>query len=100
MRAILIDPSATPAISEIDVEPTLEKFQELVGGYIEAYPIQRDTLFVNEEWNMQKSPKFSGRFQIGNFTFGGRGVIVGKGGEADALLPLLKASQLVTIIHK
>lgn len=34
----------------VEVENTLDTFQEIVGGYIETYPIMTDTLIVcNEE---------------------------------------------------
>lgn len=108
MKAILIDPSKTPAISELEIPESLESgdalalatIQELLGGYFESHQIGNgDSVLVNEDWNLQKSPQFKGRFKIGIHTFGGRGLIVGNSG-GNARTPLLKASQLVTIISK
>lgn len=100
MKAILIDPSKTEAISEIEIPEALEQIQSLLGGYFEAHQIGNgDSVLVNEDWNLQKSPQFKGRFKIGIHTFGGRGLIVGNSG-GNARTPLLKASQLVTIISK
>jgi len=100
MKAILIDPSKTPAISEIEIKNSLEEIQGLLGGYVESHDFGNgDCVLVNEEWNLEKAPKFKGRFKVGPHTFGGRGLIVASAG-GSAKTPLLKASQLVTIISK
>jgi|LauGreDrversion2_6_1035139.scaffolds.fasta_scaffold03946_6 hypothetical protein len=109
MKAILINPSATPAVQEVEIGGELAEAQKLVGGYIEMIRLgAKDAIFIDEDWN-NKDPKkrFSGSFEIGaekygKFTIGGRGLIVGiKGsGNTDTSLNLLKASQLVTVLSK
>ena len=49
MRAILIDPLATPAISEIEVKGHLEEIQKIIGGYLAPIKISStEVLFVDE----------------------------------------------------
>jgi hypothetical protein len=99
MRAILIDPKATPAISEIEIKGDLAEIQSLVGGYIEAVNIGKDILFVDEEWSVKDpSKRHKGSFLVGKTKLGGRGLIVGKG-EKSTKLKLLEASSLVKILN-
>jgi hypothetical protein len=105
MKAIVIDPAATPAIYEHDIKgkDMLKALQKLVGGYIEMHRIApKDVLFVDEEWTMKRDPEFKGKFKIGPTTFGGRGVILGvKGsGNTDVTLDLLDVSNRVTILKR
>ena len=99
MRAILVDPKATPAISEIKIKGDLAEIQSLVGGYIEAVSIGEDVLFVDEEWSVKDPAKrHKGSFLVGKTKLGGRGLILGKG-EKSTKLKLLEASSLVTILN-
>jgi hypothetical protein len=100
MKAILIDPQGKPPVSEIEVENELEPLQKMVGGYLEAHRLEGgDVLLVDEEWTMKANPNFKGKFTLGRFTFGGRGLIVGSKGDnfTAPKLNLLAASSLVNI---
>jgi len=99
MRAILIDPKATPAISEIKIKGDLAGIQNLVGGYIEAIGIGKDVLFVDEDWSVKEpSKRHKGSFLIGKTKVGGRGLILGPKGEESTKLKLLEASSMITIL--
>ena len=81
MRAILIDPQATPAIREIKIKGDLAGIQNLVGDYIEAIGIGNDVLFVDEDWSVkEQSKRHKGSFLIGKTKVGGRGLILGPKG--------------------
>ena len=99
MRAILIDPQATPAIKEIKIKGDLAGIQNLVGGYIEAIGIGNDVLFVDEDWSVkEQSKRHKGSFLIGKTKVGGRGLILGPKGEKSTKLKLLEASSMITIL--
>jgi hypothetical protein len=100
MRAILIDPKKTPAISDIKIKGDLAGIQNLIGGSVEAIGIGKDdVLFVDEDWNVKEASKrHKGSFLVGKTKFGGRGLILGPKGEKSTKLKLLEASQLVTIL--
>lgn len=121
MKAIIIDPSAIPAIYEHEVKSSdlLKELQGLVGGLIEMHRINENhCLFVDEEWNLKAKPKFKGRFKIhvpcstikngvsfdafDGFTFGGRGVILGTKGSKnkDVTMELMEVSSAVTIMKE
>lgn len=101
MRAILIDPSATPAISEVEIKGDLAGIQELVGGYIEPIMLDKDVLYIDEDWR-NKSPedRHKGTFRVGSVVVGGRGLILSKEDGKGTKLKLLEASSIVTIIGR
>jgi len=103
VRAIFITPNSTPAISEINVKGGLQEIQDLVGGYIQAVSINKtDVLFVDEEWALKDpSRRHEGVFAVAKKGgFGGRGLILGKGGEKGTKLGLLEASSMITILPR
>ena len=99
MRAIFINPKATPAISEIKIKGDLAGIQNLIGGSVEAIDIGKNVLFVDEDWNVKEASKrHKGSFLIGKTKVGGRGLILGPKGEKSTKLKLLEASSMITIL--
>ena len=104
MRAILIDPLATPAISEIEVKGDLKEIQEIIGGYLAPIRISStEVLFVDEEWLIKdKSKRFGGAFRIGDHGLGGKGIIFGVKNDdhCSTKLGLLEVSSMITTSNK
>jgi hypothetical protein len=104
MRAIIIDPLATPAIYEAEVKGDLEEIQGIIGGYLAPIRIgSSDVLFVDEEWLIKdKSKRFGGAFRIGDHGLGGKGIIFGvkKDDHCSTKLGLLEVSAMVSVSNK
>ena len=70
MRVIICDPMK-PARAA-DIENTLEKLQEIVGGYIETVPIGQYVIICNEEGklrNLKPNRKIGHDLIVGTFIF-------------------------------
>jgi len=73
IKIVYKKPNEKPTI--IEVENTLEKFQELVGGYIEIVPANDDRsilMIVNEEGkihNLENNILLGGESIVGNVAF-------------------------------
>ena len=84
IEAIIKEPGK--AMYKKRINNTLEEFQELVAGYIEAVPVSEDVLMiVNEEGKLLRLPQ---SFGFGWDVICGTAVFVGRDGEVFSDCPV------------
>ena len=102
MRAIVIN-SRNGTVAEIDLVPTLDCLQQIVGGLIESVEQRLDDehhCYVNEE-GLLDNPQHFFMFTDGHQPLAGNGIILastGDGDEAPCRLPLEWVKERVTFM--
>ena len=102
MRAIVIN-SRNRTVVEIDLVPTLDRLQQIVGGLIEPVEQGLDDehhCYVNEE-GLLDNPQHFFMFTDGHQPLAGNGIILastGDGDEAPCRLPLEWVKERVTFM--
>ena len=102
MRAIVIK-SQNRTVVEIDLVPTLDRLQQIVGGLIEPVEQGLDDehhCYVNEE-ELLDNPQHFFMFTDGHQPLAGNGIILAEtedGGEAPCTIPLDWVKERVTFM--
>lgn len=95
MRAVVKEPGKPPAVQDINND--LAALQGLVGGYIEAVPLDRFILIVNEEGKlMDLPPNFPWHADV----IVGTAVVVAQKGDDFRSLTEEEADRVVSLLGR